>query len=359
MPRIVIRPDFDAYYCSYYLAGIEEIFGPRSIRFSRDGFPGGHEPHSLAFRVEPEGAKVFVDTQDSSALYEESLDWCDSYAKINVDAGALGGEARSKVLSIGPSFGIRIWGLMRAGTLAAGNFRRSGAMMSGLHAVRELFANYWRQYHYRLPLSAFEPGRTEDGYVFFLTSLWRRELGCVRCNEHRAGFIKACRDMAGIRFEGGFAPRPSGYAPGFEALMIDRRYTFPEYLAKVKRSVVAFNTPAVYGCHGWKLGEYCALGKAIISTPLSRELPAPLEHGTHIHFVDGSVEGIREAIRLIVEDGDYRRRLERNARSYFEKHLAPSMCVDRIMKNAAANGDRRPVELNSMVPEEGIEPSRS
>jgi hypothetical protein len=331
MRHVVIRPDFDAYYCSYYLAGIAEVFGPGAMRFARGGFPGAREPHALAFIVQPDGIRVFVDAQDSSALFGDALDWCDFYAKINVDAAALTGAARSKVLAIGPSFAIRIWGPLHAVILAANNFLKSRAVLTDCRTRREHFANYWRQSHYRLPLSAFEPARCEDDYVFFLTSLWRDELDCAECNGYRANFIRACRDMAGIRFEGGFAPRPAGYAPGFDALTVGKRYTFPEYLAKVKRSIVAFSTPAVYRCHGWKLAEYLALGKAIISTPLSRDLPAPLEHGTHLHIVDGSIEGIGEAVRLLVGDGDYRRRLERNARAYFERYLAPASCIERIV----------------------------
>jgi len=330
MRHIVVRPDFDAYYCSYYLAGIAEVFGCGAIRFGRGDFPNSLQAHSLAFLVQPQGFKVFIDTQDSSAIHEDALDWCDVYAKINVDASSLTGAARSKVTAIGPSFAVRIWGPLRAAGLAVDNFLKSRTVLSGRGSRREHFANYWRQYHYRLPLSALQPGRSEGDYVFFLTSLWRGELDGAPCNEFRANFIRACRDMAGIRFEGGFAPRPAGYAPGFEDLMVGRRYAFPEYLTKVKRSVVVFSTPAVYRCHGWKLGEYLALGKAIISTPLSRELPAPLEHGTHAHFVDGSIGGIEEAVRLLVEDGDYRRRLERNAREYFERYLAPARCIERI-----------------------------
>ncbi len=68
------------------------------------------------------------------------------------------------------------------------------------------------------------------------------------------------------------------------------RIPFTEYMTKLKSSLVIFNTPAVFGCHGWKLAEFRALGKAIISTPLTRELPSPLEHGTHVHFVDGSID---------------------------------------------------------------------
>ena len=58
-----------------------------------------------------------------------------------------------------------------------------------------------------------------------------------------------------------------------------------EWMHKTKMSEVVFNTPAFWECHGWKLGEYLALGKAIISTPLSNDLPYPLEHGKNIYMI--------------------------------------------------------------------------
>jgi glycosyltransferase involved in cell wall biosynthesis len=233
---------------------------------------------------------------------------------------------------MGPSFGIRIWGPATWATLAAANYVRRLPEFGGIGGSREHFANYWRQYHYRLPIEAYTHERSRGDYIFFLSPVWKQE---PRCNEYRASFIKACRSLRGVAFEGGFAPRRKGDVRGFEDFAVERRYPLPDYIAKLKRSLVAFNTPAVYGCLGWKLAEYLALGKAIISTPLGRALPAPLEHGRHIHFVDGSFDEIARAIELISSDGAYRRELENNAREYFLRHLAPAKCIERIVARAA------------------------
>ena len=55
----------------------------------------------------------------------------------------------------------------------------------------------------------------------------------------------------------------------------------------------------------WDLGEYLALGKAIISTPLFNDLPAPLTHGINIHFVENDVDSIKEAVSYIIANPDY------------------------------------------------------
>ena len=59
---------------------------------------------------------------------------------------------------------------------------------------------------------------------------------------------------------------------------------------------MAFNNPAVHGCLGWKLGELLAMGKAIVSLPIERTLPSPLERGVHMHVVNGSAGALDDAI---------------------------------------------------------------
>jgi glycosyltransferase involved in cell wall biosynthesis len=107
--------------------------------------------------------------------------------------------------------------------------------------------------------------------------------------------------------------------------------SYRRWLQLTRSSAVVFNTPGVYGCLGWKLGEYLALGKAIISTPIRLQLPAHLQHGTHVHVVDGSEESMRDAIQRITSDDAYRLRLEFNSRAYFDRYLNPPAAIQRFV----------------------------
>jgi hypothetical protein len=125
--------------------------------------------------------------------------------------------------------------------------------------------------------------------------------------------------LDGIEFEGGFIRKWS--QPGVHR----------DYVTKIQRSTVVFNTPARLGGHGWKLAEFMALGKAIITLPPERAMPAPLVHGQHVHFLDGSRPAIREAIERLCADPDYRQQLESGARSYYLEHLEPRRVIARIL----------------------------
>ncbi len=218
--EIIANPDFDAYYCSYYLQGIFETFGPRAIRWRRGAFPKMRQAHSLSLILPPKGRKIFIDAQDSCVPFGDALAWCDVYAKINVDPdgrgveaigrgveGDDGGGAPGKILPIGPSFGIRIWGPAAWATLAAANYFRLLPEFRGFGGSREHFANYWRQYHYRLPIEAYSPSRPAA-----ITSSFSRPCGSRSrdATSTASSFIKACRSLRGIAFEGGFAPRRKG-----------------------------------------------------------------------------------------------------------------------------------------------------
>lgn len=158
---------------------------------------------------------------------------------------------------------------------------------------------------------------------------------------YRGEFLKACK-KAGINVEGGLfyvkgesvlkeMPDYPKYKEEYKDFIYESRLSMDDYIRKTKESVVVFNTPSVCECHGWKLAEYLCMGKAIISTPLTREMPAPLEHGKHVHFVN-SPEEIYDAVVKINSDEHYRKQLEEGAREYYEKWIAPEVVIQRLLE---------------------------
>jgi len=295
------------------------------MKYSSNQFPEFHH-HCLAFIIGGKfPKKVYISAGDGTGFNPLGLEWCDIYAEVNVNKNAIPEEYKKKVLPIGPSFGVRY--LDGFGTLfqSINTYFKS---IKTLDAPREHFANYYRQWKYRLPIKFFNPGIVNEKYIFHASSLWQKE---KNTNTHRANFMEVASNLNGIYFEGGFAPGKEETIKGYNELIMNEKISFSTYLDKVKKSVVVFNTPAVQGCFGWKLGEYLALGKAIISTKNSNVLPSPLIHGKHIHFVDGSKESIKQAITEILANSQYRKTLEKNARKYYLKYLSPNSVIQRII----------------------------
>ncbi|MCB1037592.1 MAG: hypothetical protein KDD47_27420, partial [Acidobacteria bacterium] len=248
--EVHLYPAFNALYYSFYAEGLRRVVGPGRIRLTASGFPDLGS-HGLALRlVGREERRIFISASDGPGLNAEALAWCDLFVKVNLDPAQVPAHAAHKVMAPGPSFPVRAWGPAAAAFAAAGSFV---AARGRVPSVREHFANYRRQYRYRLEEEAYRPGESEGDYVFFLSTLWRSE---PETNRLRSLFVQAASGRSGLRFEGGFAPRRGAPVPGFEEETAPRRVSIAEYVEKTKRSCAVFNTPAVSGCHGWKLGEF-------------------------------------------------------------------------------------------------------
>jgi glycosyltransferase involved in cell wall biosynthesis len=119
---------------------------------------------------------------------------------------------------------------------------------------------------------------------------------------------------------------------GYEALAGKPFEPMDVYMGKIMDSLMVFNTPAVKKCHGWKLPEFLAWGKAIITTPMWRMLPAPMVDGEDVIVTDGSIGDLSEKVQAVMSDPILRKRLEQNARKYYDTYLTPERVISRILE---------------------------
>ncbi len=325
MTRVVVHPASDLPYASFILEGLAEALGPSSIVYSTEGFdPKYRGGRVLAFYLADDpGARCFVSLHDHSRVNPMGLQWAGAYGMVNVAPADV--ERHPTLMPIGPTFGVRL--RSRSTTVryvAAGRGRQTRSVLK--HERR------------RTTIDRYRPRDADPDYVFFAAWAWAKH---PDVNPPRARFVDVCRRAPGLEFEGGFAPRRQQDVPDVAAISAPRRYGMVEYLDKLSRSAVAFNNPAVHGCLGWKLGEFLALGKAIITLPITLALPADLEPGVHVHDVDGSEASIEDALDRIRRDDVYRRALQTNARRWYEEHLAPARVAGRLLE-AAKCGPRPP-----------------
>lgn len=321
--KVLIDSSCDIQYSSFYIYGLYKVYGRKNVKFSSKYFKKFiHNNHFFAFVIlENENIKkVLIDFTDSSRIHSDALKWCDVYGKINLDDSM---DLEKKVIPIGPSFGIRIFSLIETTCLAILNFLRA------YHRIpdkRKFLSDYKAQYK-RPKFSDYISERSENNYVFFMASLWKQE---PIANNFRANFIKSCRANQYLEFEGGFAPRTKNDIAGYEDLTASSRVKMKVYLKKTIKSMLVFNTPAVKDCHGWKLAEYLCLGKAIISTQLTRQMPVALEDDKHILFTDGTQEDISKKVSAIILSPVLEEQLEVNSKAYFDNFLAPKQIILKL-----------------------------
>jgi len=336
--KIIIDPNHRILYSSYYIKGLIEIFGKGNVLFSAKPFRElkvQEESHSFdqyfAFIVKSETIKqkIIIDFRDKRSIKQSAYKWCDKYAKINYCKETTPQHFQEKIISIPPGFGIKLWPFHKTAYYALVNLIKSWNRLST--DPRTFIRNYINMYHRPAIDDYITKVATNENYVFFISNLWTHTNCIENTNPKRYMFIKNCISNPKITFEGGLvASIDNPEYTKYKKHIITKAYNVFEYLHKTKQSILTFNTPAVFDCHGWKLGEFIAMGKAIISSSLTNELPSALDDGVHLCIANSDSE-IYDAIEKIRSDNSFREKLEANAKKYYNEFSSPSAVIKLIL----------------------------
>jgi glycosyltransferase involved in cell wall biosynthesis len=331
MIKIIINPIIDVQYATFYINGLQSVFGKQNVTFANKSelnlFILQQKVLNMSFLViNPEVSqiiKVSIDHGDFNTILDsETYKWADVYGKVNTNWTLTPLAKYPKIVCMASNFGVRGFNLYESIYYSLINF-----IVLKPKNIKRYFAQFYKQKN-KLWIDQYPLSKAQNNYVFSVNTLWYNDKENnlnATTNKVRANFMETCLSMPDIVFEGGFVPSQLGN-DSFKHLHLKQPLTQFEYISKLQKSVLAFNTPAVWNCHGWKLGEYLCMGKAIISTPLSNDLPAPLIHGESIHIVQNQQELI-DAINLLNRDSEYRNKLEYGAREYFKKYVSPDASI--------------------------------
>ncbi len=313
-------------YASYYIKGLHDLFGAR-VKFAYRPFANlDHKGQFLAIQIIKGSTKnnIIIDFGNSRDIYPKALLWCHVYGKINL---AKEDQNIEKVVPIGPSMAIRIYGFWNTFFFSIGNYLKA---YKKIDKPRAFFAMYKAQYRVRQWYDDYKYENAEPAYIFFSSSLWKKE---HTYNRMRSNFITTCKSIEGLKFEGGFSPRSKNDVEGYEKNTMPKRLPIDVYMANMRKSCIVFHTPSVRDCNGWRLAEYLSMGKAILTTPLKRLLPPPFIRGEHYLETDGSQGDLEEKIKLLLHNTSLRIKLQKNATQYFRDHLEPQKVILKLTKN--------------------------
>jgi glycosyltransferase involved in cell wall biosynthesis len=344
--NIVMDGECNMHYAGFYIYGLKKLYG-KNAKFSFSEFNSIKEKNKVfVFKIilTQRTYNIAIDFHDERKVDEDILVWSDIYAKINFNTEitkelfsetlkASNDEFMKhfdKIYSISPGFGIRVFNLSQTLNHIFNILRNT--KFEKLIGIKKTVLDNVRMYIKRLPIYNYSHLPFENNYVFLIASIWHKTTAYV--NLDRANFIRACKMNSNVQFEGGLIDigYECDYIKDLDELKIgDVKVKLSEYIQKTQKSNFVFNTPSVGRCHGWKLAEYLCMGKAIISTPLSNNLPFPLVHGKNIHFVEENLESIKTAIDYLLKNPDYVKRLEKGALEYWNNFGAPQKVIQDII----------------------------
>lgn len=337
--KIYYDPANNILYSSFYLVGLWDLFGRKNVKPSPGKFKGlvyDSETHIFAFIIG--NTRYAVDFADSNnVFYQDFLNWADVYGKVNYKLEKL--PQNSKIIPCSPNFAIPCYGSNKffALLLAIKNYllcfkRLNFSFRKFLDRYTSLSKRYTEIGDDRF---------IDNNKVFFVSRYWS---GQEKVNNIRANYIRACKrlhSMGVIEFEGGLVPDWHTIDSSFNDVILNNEIPHKKYIKQLKESFIAFNTPAYFDCHGWKLPEYLSQGKVIISTPFENELPVPLTDGENILFVkDGEEETLFSAIRTLASNKDLKKRLSEGALNYWKKYASPISAIRQLISTPSSKENR-------------------
>jgi len=189
-----------------------------------------------------------------------------------------------------------------------------------------------------------EPIDRENPEIIFFTRAWSpdrdglpSELVSERkeMNEMRAECIRRLRKNFGELFHGGFEAEEYALANFADCVVREKEVTLKRtYIQNMKRASICISTTGLQGSTPWKLGEYVAGAKAIVSEPVRHVLPGNFTRGENYLEFNSPDECIN-AVGKLVEEKSKRLAMMKRNKDYYLQYLRPDKLVLNILEESS------------------------
>lgn len=288
--------------------------------------------------------RVAYDTADHDRIYEDELAECDLYFKRSYHKDTHE-KLSSKILPLGFNYMVcgandrslarALWAFRQSGSSSTyenlTNLIHSSSLLSHLVGAR----NSGRHI---LNVKMFEglPIYDRSPTVLFLARTWDPEMSGIRSREQaeeraninsmRADCIRKLRKEFGPHFVGGFAP-DDFTLKNFRDCVVDMRLTEKRfYLQTVKNSGICISTMGLDRSNGWKLAEYIANAKAIVTETLHYDVPGDFAAGKNYLSFETADQCVQSAVRLYENPDECYQMMGENY-AYYHCYVRPDILV--------------------------------
>jgi len=227
------------------------------------------DPQSIALDVD--GTHMLIEVFDQSNEWDlELLEWCDVYAKRNIDP-RFTTPLQSKIVP----FGLNMTCQSRRSALAV-LAAIAAAFPSGFRPdlsdlYRYLVTPRWKNFEY-------SPDLPVNDNILFQTRVWEPvdAPGDEGINEERVALLRALRAEFKHRVVGGLVPTKFAKLH-YPELTTDAPTRQPQYIQWAKQHGIAVYSRGLFDSIAFKMPEYLAASRCIVRDPIGQVLPAPLD----------------------------------------------------------------------------------
>lgn len=209
--------------------------------------------------------------------------------------------------------------------------------------VKRLVTRYYKTYS----VEQFEdvPHSTSEPRILFATRTWNpggengetpdssgiKAAEREYINSMRAECIRLLRETYGSRFIGGFAATEYAQRHYPELILDDSLTKSANFLALMKRADICVASMGLHESNGWKLGEYVAASKAIVSERLRYSVPGDFTPGKNYLEFATPEECVANVAQLFGDEQEtYRMKCE-NYRYYHQFVRPDRMVLNTLM----------------------------
>ena len=302
---------------------------------------------------------LFYDTSDGPSLNDDALEIADAYFKRSYLYTAIPDFFRSRVFPLGLNYEVYT-GKLDHHEFARTFFRKnliSGRPVELMRSIAKFASISFLPTTlnmYSLPKPDHEPR------VLFMARAWdpdgelpgsslpleqKHQRACL--NETRARCIKLLRKELGPYFYGGFDQ--SHYAKEkFKDLLLDNSSISSKknYISLLHQHPICIATTGLHGSIGWKMGEYVAFSKCIVSEKLNFTVPGNFAKDRNFFEFDTPELCLQKVMELVGDRFARRQMMEANW-LYYTTHLRPERLVANTLILANEMSPRTPTNSAS------------
>lgn len=179
----------------------------------------------------------------------------------------------------------------------------------------------------------YYPNKNTQPKILFSARLWnpedvkdvetRSEREII--NSNRIKYIRECKKEFGDIFTGGLQDTELSRKLAKDLVIPNKKTSKLSYVKTVKEHDICISTLGLHKSNGWKLGEYIAASRAIISEPLFFNPQNFIEGENYLEA--STTDALISNIYKIIENKDYKYEIMLNNFKYYNQYLRPDILI--------------------------------
>ena len=178
--------------------------------------------------------------------------------------------------------------------------------------------------------------------ILFLTRLWDPEEPAVQqypelqaewrqVNADRIELLHRLQSAFPAQFTGGVSDNACARRQCPELILPDKLTGKRAYLHRMQHTEICVASTGLHGSTGWKLAEYVAAGRAIVTEPLRYTLPGGFEEGKNYKTYTSPAECEAQLRQLLADPAAILAMAQHNA-AYYQTWLRPEQQVRQALR---------------------------